>query len=129
MEPDKDPGPLHSFFYKYYFSRFDESKDPIRCCGKETCLSLAPLVAKLLDKDVLAVQLAHRNADLQDQNQLRPENYRFLAYRNLFFMVYGRTKAKMTRLPIPSCLVMKVRTIFPDPNNSYTGFKPKRLKK
>jgi hypothetical protein len=92
-------------------------------------MTLTPLVAKLLDPDVLAIQLAHRNADSLDQSQLRPENYRFLAYRNIFFMVFGRTKAKMTRLPIPSCLVMKVRSIFPDPNNCYTGFKAKKMKK
>jgi hypothetical protein len=91
-------------------------------------LSLSPLVAKLLDPDVLAIQLAHRNVDLLDQNHPKPENYRFIAYRNLFFMVYGRTKAKMTRLPIPSCLVMRVRSIFPDPSNIYTGFKAKRMK-
>jgi hypothetical protein len=92
-------------------------------------MSQLPLVDKLLDQEILEIQLAHRNADSLDQNQLRPENFRFLAYRNMFFMVYGRTKAKMTRLPIPSCLVVKVRSMFPDPNNSYTGFKAKRTKK
>jgi hypothetical protein len=92
-------------------------------------MSLLPLVEKLLDKEILEIQLAHRNADSLDQNLLHPENFRFMAYRNLFFMVYGRTKAKMNRMPIPSCLVMKVRSIFPDPKNSYTGFKAKRMKK
>jgi hypothetical protein len=28
---------------------------------------------------------------------------RFIAYRNVFFLVYGRTTAKMSRKPLPSC--------------------------
>jgi hypothetical protein len=86
-------------------------------------------VAKLLDRDIIEIQLAHRYHDGIDQNQLKPENFRFIAYRNIFFFVYGRTRAKMKRFPLPSCLVMKVRSIYPDPNNTYTGFKAKKQRK
>jgi hypothetical protein len=92
-------------------------------------MSLLPLVDKLLDRDILRIQLAHRKADFLDQNQPQPENFRFLAYRNLFFMIYGRTKPKMTRIPLPSCIVMKIRTLYPDPNKNYKGFQQKRCKR
>jgi hypothetical protein len=83
-------------------------------------------VSKLLDRQVIEVQLAHRYVNGEDQNQLRPENFRFVAYRNIFFMVYGRTKRRMTRMPLPSCLMLKVRASYPDPSETYTGFKAKR---
>jgi hypothetical protein len=106
--------------------RFDETKAPFRCCGQEVCLSLTEPVAKLLDRQVLEVQLAHRYAAREDHNQLLAKSFRFVAYRNLFFFIYGRTRAKMSRKPIPSCLMMKVRAIYPDPSNTYTGFKNKK---
>ncbi len=135
---DPDPGgkfhpdPKHCpqiSLLKWFFSRFSDTKEPYRCCGRETCVSLTPQVDKLLDPDVVEIQLAHRYSDLQDQNQLLPQNYRFVSYRNLFFFIYGRTKVRMSRLPLPSCLVMKVRAAYPDPKNIYTGFKAKRMRK
>jgi hypothetical protein len=92
-------------------------------------MSLTEQVSKLIDPDVLQIQLAHRYANAEDHNQLLPENFRFVSYRNLFFLTYGRTKAKMSRLPLPSCLVLKVRSTFPDPNDTYTGFKKKRQRR
>jgi hypothetical protein len=90
---------------------------------------LSEKVAKLLDRDVLDVQLCHRFAKDEDKNQQKPENYRFIAYRNVFFIIYGRTKAKMSRLPIPSCVVMRIREAYPDPENIYTGFRSKKQRK
>jgi hypothetical protein len=37
-------------------------------------------VKKLLDRDILEVLLAQRYASNEDKNQLRPENYRYVAY-------------------------------------------------
>jgi hypothetical protein len=31
--------------------------------------------------------------------------------------------------PSPSCIVMRVRNLFPDPNDQYTGFKSKKKRK
>ena len=70
-----------------------------------------------------------RYRDKTDNCDLKPESFRFSAYRNLFILTYGRTRAKMERKPLPSCLVMRVRTLYPDPHNQYTGFKAKRLRK
>jgi hypothetical protein len=60
---------------------------------------------------------------------LKPENFRFVAYQNIFFLIYGRTKAKMSRRPLPSCVIVKIRASFPDPNNVYTGFRAKKQRK
>jgi hypothetical protein len=86
-------------------------------------------VSKLLDRDVHEVLLCHRYASGEDKNQLKPENFRFVAYRNVFFIVYGRTKKKMSRLPLPSCAVIRIRNAYPDPQNSYSGFRSKKQKK
>jgi hypothetical protein len=111
----------------FYF-RFDETKEPFRCCGEASCLALSEKVSKLLDKDVLEVQMCHRYASGDDKYQPKPENMRYIAYRNIFFLMYGRTRPKMSRAPLPSCVVMKIRESFPDPQNHYTGFRPNAKK-
>ncbi len=109
--------------------RFDETKEPFRCCGKEICLSLSDRVTKLLDPEILEIQVSLRYRDREDNCDLKPECFRFAAYRNLFVLVYGRSRAKMQRMPLPSCMVMRVRKDFPDPNNEYTGFRAKKNRK
>jgi hypothetical protein len=80
----------------------------------------------MIDPEILEIQLALRYRDRADNSDTKAESFRFVAYRNLFVMIYGRSRAKMSRKPLPSCIVMRVRTAFPDPNNKYTGFKAKR---
>jgi hypothetical protein len=50
------------------------------------------------------------------------ENYRFAAYKNFTFWVYGRL-GKCNRVPIPSCAVAKIRNEFESPDGLYVGFK------
>ena len=107
-------------------SRFEETNEPYRCCGEENCLALGDKVKKLIDGDILQVQICHRYASGEDKNMLKPENFRYVAYRNIFFLLHGRTRAKMSRHPLPSCIVMKIRESYPDPNNRYTGFRSKK---
>jgi hypothetical protein len=114
---------------KVFFSRFEETKEPYRCCGKEMCMSLSERVQKLLDPEILEVQISLRYRDRADNSDLKPEAFRFVAYRNLFILTYGRTRAKMERKPLPSCLVMRVRMKYPDPRNEYTGFKAKKKRR
>ncbi len=109
-------------------SRFEETKEPYRCCGEENCLALSDKVKKLIDGDILQVQICHQYASGEDKNMLKPENFRYVAYRNIFFLLHGRTRAKMSRHPLPSCIVMKIRESYPDPNNRYTGFRSNKLR-
>jgi hypothetical protein len=108
------------------FSRFEETQEPFRCCGMENCVSQSERATKLLDPDILEIQIGLRYRAREDNCYLKPEALRFVAYRNLFILTYGRTRAKMSRMPLPSCLVMMVRKAFPDPDNKYTGFMAKR---
>jgi hypothetical protein len=120
------------FIYKIsYFFFPGLTNEPFRCCGNSNCVALSERVSKLLDPDVLEIQIGLRYRDREDNSEKKPENYRFVAYRNLFILTYGRTRAKEERKPLPSCLVMRVRSLFPDPDNQYTGFKskPKRSRK
>lgn len=50
-------------------------------------------------------------------------NYRYASYRNLYFFLYKRNvKGKNARLVMPSCLVDKVRSVFPNPDDEdYVG--------
>jgi hypothetical protein len=86
-------------------------------------------VTKLLDPEVLEIQIGLRYRAREDNCDLKPESLRFVAYRNLFILTYGRTRARMKRMPLPSCLVMKVRRAFPDPDNHYTGYNAKRKRR
>ena len=86
-------------------------------------------VLRLLHKDVLNLNLAMRYSSRLDNNKPNPNNYRFQCYRNLFFVIYGRTKAKMVREPLPSCCVLRVRELFPEANGKYTNFSLKGKRK
>jgi hypothetical protein len=119
----------HGILMKVFFSRFEETKEPYRCCGKEICMSLSERVQKLLDPEILEIQISLRYRDRVDNSDLKPESFRFVAYRNLFILTYGRTRAKMERKPLPSCLVMRVRMTYPDPRNEYTGFQAKKKRR
>jgi hypothetical protein len=72
--------------------------------------------------------MCHRYASGEDKYLPKPENFRYIAYRNVFFLMYGRTRPKMSRAPLPSCVVMKIRASYPDPDNQYTGFRYKKLR-
>jgi hypothetical protein len=86
-------------------------------------------VLRLLHKDVLNLNLAMRYSSRLDNNKPNPNNYRFQCYRNLFFVIYGRTKAKKVRKPLPSCCVLRVRELFPEANGKYTNFSLKGKRK
>jgi len=64
-----------------------------------------------------------RHKDGLEKNRQLPANYRFMAYRHIVFTIYGRTRKKMSRMPLPSCCINSVRSTFPDPSGKYTGFR------
>jgi hypothetical protein len=45
-------------------------------------MALTDHVAKLLDRDVLEIQIALRYRDGMDHSEAKPEAFRFVAYRN-----------------------------------------------
>ena len=44
-------------------------------------------------------------------------------YRRVVAWKYGK-KGRGNRIPLPSCVVWKIRKYYPDNKNSYTGFCP-----
>ena len=65
-----------------------------------------------------------------DKSACIGRNFRFAAYRSLFFWLYKKKgkKGGEFRFALPSCLVSLVRQKYPeDDQNSYTGFIPRPL--
>jgi hypothetical protein len=51
-----------------------------------------------------------------------PNNYRFAAYRQFTLLVHSYL-GKDNRIPLPSCVVSRIRKEYPDPNENYVGFR------
>ena len=49
-------------------------------------------------------------------------NYRYAAYRQYIWWVYGRLGRKRRKV-IPACVVLAIRKQFPEADGNYTGFK------
>lgn len=90
--------------------------------GNESCITgTATFHSICLDKDVLEVALEGWN-DLQgDSRTYDNKNYRFIAYRQFILWCHGRVGRK-NRIPLPNCVLRKIREVFPDPDNIYVPF-------
>ena len=82
-------------------------------------LVLDPMVLDLAQ--VFRVDLLGRR-ERQDPNRV----LRHTAYRQFVLWQHGRL-VRGDRRVLPSCAVRKIREAFPDPNNHYTGYVPRRL--
>lgn len=73
-----------------------------------------------LDEDVL--QIAYLNYRMQYGHEEKTihERYRFTAYRQFVMWIF-RHLGKKIRVPLPSCVVSKIREKFTSPD--YCGFK------
>ena len=56
-----------------------------------------------------------------EQSVLCNKSFRFIAYKQYIWWIYGKL-GKDIRKPIPSCIVNKVRNIFPAPDNIYIPY-------
>jgi hypothetical protein len=107
-----------------------------KCCGKmpDLCLSQVPgMEIAVLDPQVLRVSMDHRN-DLLAEDNLANDSptadvhrpYRHAAYRQWVLMRHRKLGAGDRRI-IPSCCVIRIRGVYPDPDNVYTGFIASRI--
>ena len=54
-------------------------------------------------------------------------NYRYAAYRQYIWWVYGRLGKKRRKI-IPACVVLAIRMQFPEADGNHTGFKDPSIK-
>eukprot|EP00092_Neocalanus_flemingeri_P036929 GFUD01040202.1.p1 GENE.GFUD01040202.1~~GFUD01040202.1.p1 ORF type:complete len:211 (+),score=23.73 GFUD01040202.1:41-634(+) len=88
----------------------------------DACIVQHPLVNDLLKKEVLEINLRTERSvkGEQDTRDFQNKNYRFSAYRSLFFWLNKKKRTQTFRKALPECLVSHVRSLYPDV--SYTGF-------
>ncbi|XP_078366725.1 P2X purinoceptor 7-like [Oculina patagonica] len=53
---------------------------------------------------------------------MQNRNYRYAAYRQYVWWVYGKLGRKRRKV-IPACVVLAIRKQFPEADGTYTGFK------
>lgn len=87
----------------------------------------------ILDRDVLNItryQLILKSKNKTKRQLLsvdEPENklWRYLAYKNFTSWINAWTAiGKGNRVVIPSCSIAKIRSLFPERNGIYVGFRP-----
>ncbi|XP_063956777.1 uncharacterized protein LOC129269420 isoform X1 [Lytechinus pictus] len=98
------------------------------CCGLQpvNCISLTEHFAAILDPFVVNLQRrgAREAHNLEDDNQAPGAEHnriRWQVYRSYTLWQHGRLGAG-NRVVIPSCVVTRTRSRYPDPNDHYTGF-------
>jgi len=90
------------------------------------CVCENNLVGGILKKELLEInqRTVWSMADQPVATELTNKNYRFSAFRSLYFWKNKKKKTNSFRLALPACLVCYVRSKYPDPNSCYTGFVP-----
>lgn len=56
-----------------------------------------------------------------DTSLMKDNNYRHFAYKNYITCIHGYL-GKGRRIPVPSCVVLAIRRLYPDPGQMYRGF-------
>ncbi len=87
-------------------------------------------MTNILDPMAIALQRALwrelLNVDVDENPGQHNRQARHTAYRCFILWQYNRLGAGVRRV-IPSCVVLKIRSTYPDPFNQYTGFRRDRL--
>ena len=74
-----------------------------------------------LNRFVLQAAIGNWNDLTHDNRNLGNKNYRFIAYRQYISWSYGYL-GRRKRKPLPNCAIIKIREIYPDPNNVYIPY-------
>ena len=122
MANETDSSP---FWCSCYNCRPMEIKTMDVCCGKlqSNCHSVEPMfVEGCLSEFALEIgQICYANSRAQTP-RFNNENLRFIAYRNYIAWIHGKL-GKGNRKPVPSCCVLRIRSVYPDPNNRYALYR------
>ncbi len=94
-----------------------------KCCDRKTCVTSYKLFSKIfLDRDVLLIAIKSRNDFRSEEIVFTTNSYRHAAYRQYIMWKYGKL-GKHYRRVIPSCVVWRIRLMFPSVDGTYTGYK------
>ena len=74
-----------------------------------------------LNKNVLEVALESWNDLRGDNKNYKNNNYRFISYRQYILWSHGHM-GKRNRVPLPVCVLKRIREVFPDPENCYIPY-------
>ncbi|XP_071846719.1 uncharacterized protein [Apostichopus japonicus] len=104
-------------------------EERVCCLGTgDNCLSLRPEIdTVVIDPLVLGVARELRRAICGGNRGEEPNKAnRHAAYRQFVLWHYGRL-GNRNRRAVPSCVVWRIRSTFPDPHDNYVGYIPGRL--
>ena len=94
-----------------------------KCCKHKDCIIDRRKFFKFcLDPENLEMAIKNTVDIRNDARDNSTRAFRKAAYRNYVFWRYGYL-GKGNRRVCPSCVVMKIRSIYPSPTGIYMGFK------
>ena len=74
-----------------------------------------------LNRFVLQAAIGNWNDLTHDNRNFGNKNYRFIAYRQYISWSYGYL-GRRKRNPLPNSAIIKIREIYPDPDNVYVPY-------
>ncbi len=92
----------------------------------EACVTLLDIFRKTIEvREVLELQGSGVRALSRDsEGIIKPAGLRFIAYKTFLQLCSLRFCGKGRRYVVPSCVVTRVRTLYPSPDGKYTDFLP-----
>lgn len=94
-----------------------------KCCKQSKCITTTSHFAKLcLDPDVLEMCIRNTGDIRNDREDSSTRAFRKAAYRQYTLAKYGRL-GKGNRRVCPSCVVLKIRKLYPSVTGVYMGYR------
>ena len=77
------------------------------------------------DIEILELHSNGQRGVIRDgEGKIKPEGFRYVAYYTFLQICSLRFSGKGRRYVLPSCVVRKIRELFPSPDGNYTDFQP-----